>query len=139
MAKVNNGDSATLARQKINDAIDVVDAAQLAWTTFASVITGFSGTPSQTVKELKIGKTVFVSVSISGTSNATSFTFSLNTTPKDTILYCGQSTSNGIKTVGAVKTNSGTPICNVFTTFAEIGFIAAGTKELKITFCYEAQ
>ena len=55
----------------------VANLSDAAWTDFSSTIgyTGFSGTPTTTTARYKvIGKTLFFYISVSGTSNATSFT-----------------------------------------------------------------
>jgi hypothetical protein len=55
----------------------IANLADIAWTDFSGIIgfTGFTGAMSINYARYKlIGKTVFVSISITGTSNSTSFT-----------------------------------------------------------------
>jgi hypothetical protein len=57
----------------------VADIYTTAWTDFSSSvsITGFSGSPTVSYIYMVIGKLVYCVINISGTSNSTSFTFTL--------------------------------------------------------------
>lgn len=132
-----NADNTVTPRTAAEIAVDIFP--QTAWTTHNSTIGGFTGTPTQSVTYFRIGNLVTVSVNITGTSNATTFTFTLPFNAVGLRTTTGQSTNNGTKTTGAVQTTAGSNVVNVFTTLAEGAFTNSGTKALNHTFTYECQ
>lgn len=115
-----------------------------AWTTFTPTCTGFTGTPTTEGRFKLIGKTCFVFITVSGTSNATGFSITnlpataANTTA-DMIYTPGQITNNSVISVapgGAQVTNNSTTL-TFYTTPAGGAWAAAGTKGSYISFSYE--
>lgn len=68
-----------------------------AWTDYSSssTVTGWSSFTTKSILYKKIGKTVFVSYAVVGTSNSTAATFTLPYTPVHAVRGCGFTTNNG--------------------------------------------
>lgn len=60
-----------------------------AWTDFDTTVVGFSSTSVKELRYKQIGKTVFVRVSVQGTSNSATTTFTLPVTPSPDAAYQG--------------------------------------------------
>lgn len=122
--------------------LDSVDSD--AWTDFSGTITytGFSGTPTTTIALWKqIGKTVFVKVDMSGTSNSTSFGFSLpfTATGGNATVSIGRGVNSGTYSASVYGTiNSGTSTCGLALNDSGTGWTASGTKGVRCSFFYEA-
>lgn len=110
---------------------------QSAWSTHSSTITGFSGTPTQDIAYMTIGKTMYVRVLITGTSNATTFTFTIPSNAKVVQYFRGQGTSNGTKLDGTCATRAASNVVDVYSNPNESAFNASGTKALNITMIIE--
>lgn len=67
--------------------------------TFDSTIVGFSGTPTQIIKYSILGNICTINQSISGTSNAINFTYTIPVVSAGNLFYPMRATDNG--TVGA--------------------------------------
>lgn len=122
----------------------VAHLADVAWTSYAGTITysGFSGTPTtNTALWKQIGKTIFVNLDMTGTSNTTGFAFSLpivggtkgitysvaraeDNGTYSSVVY-GSVGSSGATTSGLVINDSGT------------GWTNSGTKSVRCSFFYE--
>lgn len=110
-----------------------------AWTTFVSTITGFSGTPTQTCSFKQVGKIVFCEVIISGTSNATTFTFTLPTTCLNSVqLQFGKGTNNSADSNCSAISRAGSDVVDCFTSNGLAAWINVLGKSCKLVFCYQA-
>lgn len=108
------------------------------WATHSSTIGGFSGTPTQSLTWAQLGKTVFVSVSISGTSNSTAFTFTLPVAAKDQRVVLGHGMDNGANAGRFIETAAGSTTASAYPTGALGNWTASGTKSVNTYFIYEA-
>ncbi len=101
----------------------------LTWTTFSSTITGFSGTPTQNISYCLQGKLMFVSIDITGTSNATSFTFTIPSASSKVRYYSARVTNNSA-TVGAgfMVTGAASTTVTCYTNSALAAWSNMGTK-----------
>lgn len=112
----------------------------VAWTTHSSTITGFSGTPTQTVKCLTIGKNLYVRASITGTSNTTGFTFTIPSNAIAVQFFWAQAQNNTATKVGAmVSTAAASNIVTCFLSAAGTAgaWTASGTKGVEVTMTIE--
>lgn len=122
----------------------VANLADTAWTTFTPTCTGFSGTPTTEGRYKLIGKTAFVYMSISGTSNTTAFTVTnlpataANTTT-DPIVTPGQITNNSAVStaVGGAQITRNSTTLTFYSTPAGGAWTNSGTKGAVIEFHYE--
>lgn len=122
-------------------AIALTKLASTAWTVHSATIGGFSGTPTQAIYYQQIGKTVHLNVDISGTSNATTFTFTLPVAAKRaTIHFTGRGVDNGSYVTGPilVTMTAGSTTCTLNTSSAGGAWTAANGKEYEGGFSYEA-
>ena len=119
------------------------------WTAYTPTLSGYSGTPTIVGRWTQVGKTVTVTVSISGTSNATTKYFTYPVAPatwQDGIRFALFNTSNGTTTmVGAATHRTSTPNIEVYRGFNQgtatstlTGWTASGTAEYSATFTYQA-
>lgn len=109
------------------------------WVAHSSTITGFSGTPTQAIEYIKIGKLVIVNIEITGTSNSSGFTITLPTNAARTISSFIQRQDNGTKGGGILKTAAGSDVATLYTTSAEAVWTTSGTKSCNLTLIYESQ
>jgi hypothetical protein len=117
----------------------VVDETTIHWsilankleTSFSSVITGFSGTPTQSCSYSIIGNLCYLRMFITGTSNATSFTFTLPFTPAIAIVIPTIVDNVGTGALGRINTSGN--VATVYATAAAGGFTASGTKSLYLS------
>lgn len=106
-----------------------------AYSTFVPSPTGYSGTPTTTLARYKqVGKTVFMDISFTGTSSATTCTFTLPVAAKSVASYqmiptdnSSVQTSPGLITLAAAST---TATC--FKTLASGAFTGSGTKAVQV-------
>ena len=119
------------------------------WTAYTPTLSGYSGTPTIVGRWTQVGKTVTVTVSISGTSNATTKYFTYPVAPatwQDGIRFALFNTSNGTTTmVGAATHRTSTPNIEVYRGFNQgtatstlTGWATSGTAEYSATFTYQA-
>ncbi|RZJ33717.1 MAG: hypothetical protein EOO51_12560 [Flavobacterium sp.] len=113
-----------------------------AWVDYSgtSTIVGFSSFLTKIVEVITVNKKVTVLVNITGTSNSTSFTFTLPTAMKSgtTSLMVCYVTNAGTTAVGTVYMTAGSNIATVSTNIATTGtFTASGTKAVIAQFTYE--
>lgn len=116
-----------------------------AWTTFTPSPTGYTGSVTiNLARYTQIGKTVIVHLSFTGTSNATTCTFTLPVSAKST-----NTTGGGLTTVtdnssvqtspGLVVLASSSTTATCYKTQARGAFTNSGTKAVSImSFVYEA-
>jgi len=139
---LHSGDStectciSTIAGRKVDSA---TMGSPIGWTT---TITGFSGAPTQTCKYTLRHKTCNIDVNISGTSNATSFTFTLPFIAKNTDYQLfGLYTDNGINNnAGVITYTAGSNVASCSKSNGNFTWTGSGTKAvtgLKIS--YEVQ
>jgi len=132
-AKVQAGMSAVyLTDTTINDA----------WTAHTSVITGFSGTPTQAFAYMKIGKTVILRFLINGTSNATSLTFTLPFAPKVSMRPAGflcDDNSTRVTGYGQLALTASSTTVTACSGSADQGWTASNTKGIQGVITYEAE
>lgn len=113
-----------------------------AWVAHSATIGGFSGTPTQVIRYMQIGKIVAINYNITGTSNATSLTMTLPTTSAD----------NGLETYGAARgvdnsSNVTTPVeaylpansntVQFFKDWGGTGWTGSNSKSVKGVLIYE--
>ena len=112
----------------------------IGWT---SAITGYSGTPTQTCKYTITHKICQVDVNISGTSNATTTTFTLHFIPKNSdFLIFGQYTDNGANAyAGVISCTAGSNIASCANNSGVLtSWHASGVKALTgLRISYEVQ
>jgi len=116
------------------------------WSDYfaTSTITGWAATPTGNIYIKKIGKTVFVSYSITGTSNLETTQFTVPYTSATGAVYqtCGYTLDNGTATTtgGAIGIGSASSTVGLTKTMADTAtdWTASGTKTVKGILWYEA-
>lgn len=110
----------------------LTDQAGATWTTYASTTAGWSGTPTQVVSYLVVGKIMFVQFSVQGTSNSTTCSFTIPFTSGNitTAVSCYAQDVGVARPTGAIAyCNSSSATINFYTDWAfTSGFTATGTK-----------
>lgn len=102
-----------------------------AWTSWSPSPVGFSGSPTITAVYKQVGKIVHMYLDISGTSNATNFTFTLPVGAANTIFTAARVINAGaVQTSAMVEIAGGGTTALVFTTWGGGAFTASGTKQL---------
>lgn len=111
--------------------------------TWTSTITGYSGVPTQTCKYTLNHKTCNIMVTISGTSNATSLSFTLPFIPKNSdVQVYGQYTNfGGAGYAGIITYTGGSNVSSCATNSGNVaGWAVLGTKALNgLKISYEIQ
>lgn len=110
-----------------------------AWTTWATTVGGFSSTTDATLRYMLIGKTVHIRVYINGTSNATSFSFTVPYAVANGGSVPCRIANNGVTNTspGLIDVSGSTLF--VYTSLAGAAWTASGQKILYPTvFTYEA-
>lgn len=115
-----------------------------AWTAGTATVTGFSSTTAVVMRHKLIGKTQFVQLRISGTSNANSFTVTnlpSTSVATETPIFClGQATDNGAvvltSPIGLISAAS-TTITFSLTQAGGNTWTTSGTKGCYVSFFYE--
>jgi len=119
----------------------IANLTDVAWTDFSGSIgyTGFTGSVTTTLALYKrIGKTIFINIQATGTSNATSFTITgLPATAKNTITYTqymlGTDNGGNVTCVGSI---AGTTL-SLFNGVAAGNWTNSGSKAFNGQFFYE--
>lgn len=116
--------------------------ASAAFSTWTSTLSGWSGTPTYTARYQQIGKIVhFHFVVDTGTSNATTATFTLPVTPKsDGSVVMGFSIDNGSVKTTAARTiwTAASTTATAYTDMSTGAWTASGTKRFFVEATYEA-
>lgn len=106
-----------------------------------STVTGWAATPTKLIYYKKIGKLTFVWFNITGTSNATTVSFTLATAASNTVDVVGSAsiTDNGaaLTTPGRIQLVKNTSTVNVFKDMASAAFTNTGTKTVQGHFVYQ--
>lgn len=115
------------------------------WVDYGSLSTvvGFSGSPTVNIWYRKVGRLVFVNYFISGTSNATNFTFTLPYTHVNLTNLEARSaarvTDNGTAQSGWARLQENTNVVTVYSDWADSGWTSSGTKMASGQFFFEAK
>ena len=113
----------------------------VAWTNYGatSTVVGWSSTTQKVIYYKKVGKLVFVTFAISGTSDSASTSFTLpyavsNLVQIDLVIRAVDSGSYiyGLMEIGASS------VANFYTTLAGVAWTASGTKTIIGQFWYES-
>lgn len=112
-----------------------------AWSTFVPSPTGFTGVVTVTTASyIQIGKTVLVQCYFTGTSNATTCTFTLPVATKNQIDIPVRVEDNSgfITSVGLLEATAASSTANLYKDLTGAAFTASGTKGLNgASFSYE--
>lgn len=112
-----------------------------AFSAFTPSTTGFTGSPTETGYYLQVGKIVFVYYSVSGTSNATSLTFTLPVAAKRDARFVGAAATDN----GSAQTTTpyfgfaaSSTTCTTFKTLADGLWTNTNAKAISGSFFYES-
>ena len=111
------------------------------YNSFTPASTGFSSTTTDTGSYIQIGKTVIVRYDVSGTSNATTLTFTLPVTAKATQWFSmSRMRNNGtLENAGAGFTTASSTTVDLRRSGTGTAWTNSGTKGVDgLTFTYEA-
>lgn|GEM_PF-5175422 len=109
-------------------------ASAIAYTVFTPTPLGYSGTPTTTLaRYIQIGKIVTMDVSFTGTSDATTATFTLPVSPKSTAVYQLIATDNGTVATspGLLSLTASSTTADCFLTLASGVWTNTGTKVVR--------
>lgn len=111
-----------------------------AWATWTPTLVGWSGSPSVTARYINIFKVVTVIISIAGTSNSTSASFTLPTTSVNLIDEPCRVEDNTVLTTtyGLIECSASSATANCYKLPDGTGWTASGTKIVRATFQYES-
>jgi hypothetical protein len=112
------------------------------WFTYNCAPTGFSGTPTQRSSRFAVhARTCHAYVDITGTSNATTFTFSLPIAAQRSFeAWAAQGTNNGANPTSPFLAGLGsapTSTATVNTNWQGAAWTASGTKGVQVSMTYE--
>jgi hypothetical protein len=112
-----------------------------AWSSWTPSPTGYTGTVTVTQATYKqIGKNCFVHISFTGTSNATTCTFTLPIAPKNAPYFAIIVTDSGTvqTSPGLIVTTASSTTATCYKTLAQGAFTGSGTKTIQaFNLCYE--
>jgi hypothetical protein len=114
-----------------------------AWASVSASASGFSATTSNTIRWKQQGKTITMAVAIDGTSNSTSFSFTLPAAAKAADTITGVRVANNgafTTTPGYIQLAAASTTATVFLTHAAVStaWTGSGAKSMNGTFTYEA-
>lgn len=116
-----------------------VEGAWTAWTSHATA--GFSGSPTVTCRYKLTGKTCTVYYAATGTSNATTLTFTLPAAAKSAVMYLGPVIANSgttATTPGRIALTAGSTTATVTRDGSGATWTNSGTKTVNgFVFTYE--
>jgi len=103
------------------------------WTDYSSssTVTGWSSFTTKQVYYKKIGKVVFVFFDLNGTSNATSASFTLPSTPISSLAFsgiCSYCVDNGTALTGACRATFESTLINIRSNMSAGAWTNSGTK-----------
>lgn len=144
---LTGGTSYTLANAGITDnghSYEVNPQDWPTWFAFTSTLTGFTGATTGTIRFAVHGRMVWIDLGLSGTSNATTFTFTLPIATRTSsmgrfaIVHARDNTSHQ-QVPGFVEIQQNTSVVNAYKNgdFGSTGWTNAGTKALTGQFWYE--
>lgn len=116
-------------------------AAPTQWLTWAPAAQGFTGAVNVSVARYQqLGKTVICRLETDGTSNATTFTFTLPTNAKSNgrAAIVSVQDNGGTYLPGLISTTAGSNVASVIKDLAGDAFTASGGKSVDGLFVYEA-
>jgi hypothetical protein len=105
-----------------------------AWTTHASTIGGFSGTPTQANRYFQLGKILFYKFDITGTSLTTALTFTIPSPASNSTRYGGYYvTDNTVdqSVPGAIATAGGGTTVSCFRDMTGSAWTNVGSKAIR--------
>lgn len=114
----------------------------ISWATFVPSPTGYTGTPTVALARWsQIGKVVFIEISVTGTSNSTTVTFTLPVAAN--VAFDGPMTNTvnngtGVSGGGLVEGIASSTTVNVYKDTIGNAWTNSGTKAWKGTFFYES-
>lgn len=120
---------------------DLQNGALIDSQSFASSMTGFSSTTNSTLYYVIVGKMCQVIIALSGTSNSTSFTFTVPFNVKSGVSYSMAMLIDnaGTPAMGRIQITATSNIINVFATTAGGAFTASGTKAVRGVFWFPTE
>lgn len=130
----------TTGKAADSDKLDGLDSTAFlqthSWTSWTPTLTGWSSTTTLTCRYLKIGKILFFSAVIAGTSNDYSSSFTLPETAilteyTGTMGYCVNNGS-ALTAAGRYAISQGSNICRAYTDMAAGAWTASGTKRVSV-------
>jgi len=137
---INNGEAMSSVRSKLNNVITEVNLLDPTdWIDYSSTstIVGWSSFTTKVIRYRVIGKQVFFSVVLEGTSNSISSSFTLPFQSKNIgSLNMGYSTNNGVNVIGAFDASMNSSICVLYQNLTSV-WTASGSKRIYGQFFYE--
>jgi hypothetical protein len=138
---VGTTNTQTLTNKTLATPVVTGDIYTNAWVDYSatSTIGGFSTVSSKAIYVKKIGKTVFISFTIAGTSDSTVTNFTLPYAIVDlTSIAVGASVDNGgTQVAGLISANSGGSLVVVYPSVAAGNWTNSGTKSMAGQFWYQ--
>lgn len=136
----SNSATAVASQQSIKA---YVDNQTIPWTDYSatSTITGWTSFTTKKIYYKKIGKLVFVTFHLDGTSNSTSTNFTLPYTSNSAVQYDAffQGKDNsGANFVGLLELLGNSSTANLYSTPGGGAWTASGTKQVRGQFWFEA-
>ena len=132
ITSISNGEAMSSVRTKLNDVITNVNLLDPTdWVDYSatSTIVGWSSFTNKVLKYRVIGKQVFVTWFLSGTSNSTSVTFTLPQTIASSCANMGYGIDNGVASgVGYIVGGATTSTITQHKTDLSGSWTASGTK-----------
>jgi len=109
--------------------------------TYTSTIGGYTVAPTQSFSYTQIGKILNLSFNITGTSTATTFTYTLpsGVLASRTTYYLLRGTNNGATVQVCMRTNAGSNTVDLFTNISLGAWTGSGTKECSGSVMIETQ
>lgn len=131
------------ATANANQGISTSAIRQEAWTDFTPSPSGFSGSPTVNyARYRRIGNLVYVKISVTGTSNSASTSFTLPVAAETTqnLPACLRVVDNGTvsNNPGLADLTAGSTTCNIYRDHTGNTWTTSGTKTFEGTLIYEA-
>lgn len=139
ISSISNGEALSSVRTKLNDVITEINLLDpTGWVDYSatSTIVGWSSYTTKIIKYRIIGKQMFFIVSISGTSNSTTSSFTLPTNNMNQIVtsYC-YAINNGTVVNGQASISSNSNLTSFTQNFSP--WLSSGTKSVYSQFFIE--
>ena len=133
ISSISNGEALSSVRTKLNSVITEVNLLDPTdWIDYSatSTVVGWSVLPTKIIRYRVIGKQVFFSVALEGTSNSTSASFTLPFQNKNIgNLNMGYATNNGGNVIGSFDVSINSSICTLSQNYTA-GWTASGSKRI---------